>query len=155
VGPSLRLSRVLALIGGLGLLAAFFMPWFGSQGLLLSGQFLHTFLSSASAAQLRQFLPTSGPNEVQMLRLLVDLFPALGATAALLALLGGLVARGALAWNVLLALSGVVPLLAWAGGVTRLPPGSTPEAGLTLIALGSIAVVLGAVAELFGRRPIS
>ena len=32
------------------MVAAFFMPWFASQGLLLSGQFLHTFLSSASPA---------------------------------------------------------------------------------------------------------
>src|SRR6185437_8494538 len=110
VGPCLRLSRVLALVGGLGLVAAFFMPWFGSQGLLLSGQFLHTFLSSATPAQLRQFLPSSSPSEVQVLRLLVDLFPVCGAVAAVLAL----VARGALVWTALLGVSGLVPLLAWA-----------------------------------------
>ena len=42
------------LIGALGLVSAFFMPWFSSQGLLLSGQFLHTFLAGASAADLRR-----------------------------------------------------------------------------------------------------
>ncbi|HEX9438576.1 MAG TPA: hypothetical protein VF909_02795, partial [Roseiflexaceae bacterium] len=76
MGPSLSLVRVLALVGGLSIVASFFMPWFGSQGLLLSGQFLHSFLGSASANDLRRFLPSSSPTEVQMLRLLVDLFPA-------------------------------------------------------------------------------
>jgi len=32
--------------GGVLLVTAFFMPWFSSQGLLLSGQFLHQFLSN-------------------------------------------------------------------------------------------------------------
>src|SRR5579864_8309119 len=95
VGPCLRLTRVVALTGALGLIGAFFMPWFSSQGLLLSGQFLHTFLSSASPADLRRFLPASSPNEVQSLRLLVDLFPACGVVGATATLTGGLVAQPA------------------------------------------------------------
>src|SRR5919204_5105389 len=153
VGPSLHLSRVLGLVGGLGLLAAFYMPWFSSQGLLLSGHFLHTFLTSASAADLRRFLPSSSPSEIQLLRVLVDLFPVCGALAAVAALVGGLSTRATHVLNLLLAASGLVPLLAWAGGTTRLPPGSSPESGLWLISVGSIAVLVSALLEfLAGRR---
>jgi hypothetical protein len=152
VGPSLPLSRVLALIGGLSLVAAFFMPWFASQGLLLSGQFLHTFLTSASPADLRRFLPASSPTEVQLLRVLVDLFPICGVVAAIAALVGWLYLPARLVLNVVLGLSGLVPLLAWAGGITRLPPGSSPEIGLWLIALGSVAVLVGLGLELVFRR---
>jgi hypothetical protein len=156
VGPSVPLSRVLALIGGLALVAAFFMPWFASQGLLLSGQFLHTFLTNASAADLRRFLPTSSPTELQLLRVLVDLFPVCGAVAAVAALGGSLYPPARLVLNVVLGLSGLVPLLAWAGGITRLPPGSSPEIGLWLIALGSIAVLVGLGLELaFRPKPSS
>jgi hypothetical protein len=152
VGPSLRLSRVLALVGGLALLAAFFMPWFSSGGLLLSGQFLHTFLGSASPADLRRFLPTSSPSEVQLLRVLVDVFPVSGAIAASCALLGGLVVRAKLAFNVVLGLAGLIPLLAWAGGITRLPQGAGAEIGLWLIAFSSIAVLVGLLLELVYLR---
>ena len=44
----------------------------------------------------------------------------------------------------------VVPLAAWAIGITRLPPGSTPQIRLWLIACGALAVVVGAAFE-FGR----
>jgi hypothetical protein len=128
--------------------AAFFMPWFSSQGLLLSGQFLHTFLANAGAADLRRFLPSSTPQDVQLLRVLVDLFPLCGALAALAALLGALWNPLLGASNVLLGISGAVPLVAWAGGITRLPPGAVPEIGLWLIALGSAAVLVGLVLEL-------
>jgi hypothetical protein len=151
VGPSLPLSRVLALIGGLALIAAFFMPWFGSQGLLLSGQFLHMFLTNASPADLRRFLPSSSPTEVQLLRVLVDLFPICGAIAAVAALLGGLYPPARLVLNIVLGLSGLLPLLAWAGGISRLPPGSSPEIGLWLIALGSMCVLVGLGLELVFR----
>jgi hypothetical protein len=50
-----------------------------------------------------------------------------------------------------LALSGLVPLGAWAIGITRLPPGSTFEIGLWLLAGGSVAVVLGPLLELLAR----
>jgi hypothetical protein len=148
VGPYLRLSRVLALVGGLALVAAFFMPWFSSQGLLLSGQFLHTFLSSAGAADLRRFLPSSTPQEVQLLRVLVDLFAVCGAIGAIAALLGALWSPLLAASNVVLGICGVAPLLAWAGGITRLPAGAAPEIGLWLIALGSLAMLVGLVLEL-------
>jgi hypothetical protein len=146
--PSLSLPRVLALVGGLALVAAFWMPWFGSQGLLLSGQFLNRFLATASQADLQRFIPNSSPTEVQLLRGLVVLFPFCGVVAAVAALVGGLIARGAGALNVVLGLAGLVPLVAWAVGVGRLPAGSSPDIGLTVIAAGSAAVLAGLVLEL-------
>ena len=150
MGPPLRLSRVVALSSGLALVAAFFMPWFSSQGLLLSGQFLHTFLSSASPADLRRFLPTSSPTEVQLLRILVDLFPVCGLVAAIAALSGGVFLPMRLASNVVLGLAGVVPLVAWIVGISRLPAGAAPEIGLWLIAAGSVGVVAGLLLEILG-----
>lgn len=147
VQTTLSLARVLALVGGLAIVAAFFMPWFGSQGLLLSGQFLHTFLGTASQNDLRRFLPNSSRTEVLFLRMLVDLFPIAGAIAAATALIGGLISRRRTI-DALTALAGLVPLLAWAIGITRLPPDSTPQIGLNLIGLGSIAVLAGIALEL-------
>jgi hypothetical protein len=140
--PSLSLPRVLALVGGLGLIAAFFMPWFSAQNLLLSGQFLHQFL--ANPGDLRRFLPGSSgtPAEAQMLRALVDLFPVCGGVATVATLVGGLTPLR-LPANLVLALAGVVPLVGWAGGITRLPPGANAEVGLWLIAIGSVAVLAG------------
>jgi hypothetical protein len=143
VAACLSLPRVLALMGGLALLLAFFMPWFSSQGLLLSGQFLEAFLSSASPTDLRRFLPSSSPTEVQMLRTLVGLFPACGAIAMVAALVGGLVPSTRTIANVVLGLSGLIPLAGWAVGVSRLPVGSNPEIGLSLILAGSLAIVVG------------
>ena len=154
VAASLSLSRVPALIGGLGLIGAFFMPWFSSQGLLLSGQFLHTFLSSASPADLRRFLPASSPAEVQALRLLVDLFPACGFVGGTATLTGGLVQQRALKLvaNLLLGISGLVALVAWACGISQLPSGSAPEVGLWLIAASSLAMLAGLTADLLITR---
>jgi hypothetical protein len=143
VDRSLSLPRILSLVGGLTLVAAFFMPWFGSQGLLLSGQFLHSFLAGANPTDLRRFLPTSSPTEVQLLRLLVDVFPVCGAFAAVAAMIGGLVRAARPLSNVVLALSGLIVLIAWAVGLTRLPPGASFEVGLWLIGVGSLAVLLG------------
>jgi hypothetical protein len=148
----LSLARVLALVGGLGLVAAFFMPWFSSQGLLLSGQFLHNFLGSATPNDLRRFLPNSSPTEVQLLRLLVDLFPVCGAVAAAASLVGGVTRIAPAVVNVVNGLSGLVPLIAWAIGITRLPPGSNPEIGLWLLGLASLAILLGLALEVFGAR---
>jgi hypothetical protein len=152
---------VLALVGGLGLVAAFFMPWFSSQGLLLSGQFLHDFLGSATPSDLARFLPASSPSEVQLLRALVDLFPVAGGLAAVTALIGGPahggLARGGLARggsgvaNAILGLCGLVPLVGWAVGITQLPAGSSPAVGLWLIACASLAVLLGLGLELTVR----
>jgi hypothetical protein len=151
----LSLPRVLSLVGGLALIGAFFMPWFGSQGLLLSGQFLHLFLSNPT--DLRRFLPgaSGSPQEAQALRALVDLFPACGAVAIAAALVGGLVSRTRLAANLLLVLSGGLPAIGWALGQARLPTGATAEVGLWLLPLGSAAVVLGAVLDWLTSRPVS
>src|ERR671933_2906900 len=138
--PSLSLPRVLALVGGLGLIAAFFMPWFSAQNLLLSGQFLHQFL--ANPGDLRRFLPGSSgsPAEAQMLRALVDLFPVCGGVAAVAALVGGLTPLR-LPANLVLGLAGVVPPVGWGGGITRLPPGANAAVGLWLIAIASVDVL--------------
>lgn len=154
MGACLRLTRVVVLIGALALVAAFFMPWFSSQGLLLSGQFLHTFLAGASAADLRRFLPSTSPQQLQLLRVLVDLFPVCGGIGAIAAVMGGIVAPLRLISNVLLGLCSLIPLLAWAGGITQLPAGAMSEIGLWLIALGSLAMLLGLAADLkpFSRR---
>src|SRR3979411_1051984 len=87
----LPLPRVLALLGGLVLVCAFFMPWFSSQGLLLSGQFLDQFLSNPG--DLRRFLPgsTGSAAEAQLLRALVVLFPACVLVAIVASLSGGLI----------------------------------------------------------------
>ena len=148
--PCLSLPRVMALVGGVLLTTAFFMPWFSSQGLLLSGQFLHQFLSNPG--DLRRFLPGSSgsASEAQLLRALVDLFPACGAIAFLAALTGGLWRRWRLATNIVLALAGAIPLAGWAIGITRLPPGASPEIGLWLIACASLGTLVGLALDLRG-----
>jgi hypothetical protein len=151
VGPSLPLTRVVALAGGLALVGAYFMPWFASQGLLLSGQFLNDFLAAASPTDLQRFVPGTSPSEARLLRLLVDLFPTCGALAIVVCLLVTLWVNH-LALEVLLVLSGLVPLLAWAVGISRLPPASSAEIGLWLIAAGSVAIVFGATFEFIARR---
>jgi hypothetical protein len=149
---NLSLPRVVALVGGLSVLEAFFMPWFSAQNLLLSGQFLHQFLSNPG--DLRRFLPGSSgsPAEAQLLRALVDLFPVCGGIAIVAALTGGLVPHWRAPSNVLLGLSGALPLVAWAIGITRLPPGSNAEIGLWLIATGSLAVLVGLALDLRAPR---
>jgi hypothetical protein len=152
---SLSLPRVLALVGGIGILTAFFMPWFSSQNLLLSGQFLHIFLSNPG--DLRRFLPGSSgsPAEAQLLRALVDLFPACGVLAIVAALAGGLWRAARRPSNVALGASGSVPLVGWALGVSRLPPGANAEIGLWLIVSGSLAVLAGLGLDLFDARPLN
>jgi hypothetical protein len=133
---------VLELIGGLALIAAYFMPWFGNQGLLLSGQFLSEFLGSTS--DLRRFLPNAsgGAMEVQLLRALVYLFPVAGAATVLLALLGA--SRfGGRGLDLLLGLVGVVSLLALVLGIAQLPPGSSLESGLWCMGLGGLSILAG------------
>jgi hypothetical protein len=152
VGPSVSLVRVAALVAGLSLVEAFFMPWFGSQGLLLSGQFLHNFLTGASPSELRRFLPNSSSSEVQLLRMLVDLFPMCGAVAAAAVLLGGLSFSARRLANIVWGLSGLIPLVAWAVGIGRLPAGSTLEIGLWLIGGSALIVILGLVLELWASR---
>ncbi len=140
--PCLSVGTVLGLVGGLGLATAFFMPWFAVQGLLLSGDFLARFLGNP--AQLRQFAPAlaGSPSDVQLLRVLVYLFPTAGAVALVLALVRGIL-PGRHRWlGGLLAASGLVSLVAVLGGATRLPPGATWEVGLWQLAVASVAIVL-------------
>ena len=154
--PGLPLGTVLALVGGLALVAAFWMPWMGiqvgAQGALLSGNVLGRLLAGTS--DLRQFIPGSSGNplEAQALRALIYLFPVCGALAAALALLEGwLGGRRLLA--VLLVVVGLVPLAGLLGGLAFLPPSSSREVGLWLIGVGGAAVVLGPVLNvLLARR---
>jgi hypothetical protein len=144
---------VLALIGGLGLIAAFFMPWFASQGLLLSGQFLNDFLASANAADMQRFMPGTTLNEARLLRGLVDLFAACGACAALASVLLSVGVR----WlqrllRILLIASGATPIVAWAIGIGRLPANATFQIGLWLIAIAALTVLIGGSLELLAAR---
>jgi choline-glycine betaine transporter len=149
------LGRVVALVGGLAVLAAYAMPWFGiqvgNQGIVLSGVFLGRFLSTAT--DLRQFMPgaSGGPNEVLMLRGLVMLFPTVGALAALAAC-AGVLPRVRATSNMALACLGLVPLVALIVGLSQLPPGAAPELGLWVIGGGSVAVLLGAALDAFVLR---
>ena len=86
------------------------------------------------------------------MRSLVDLFPACGAVAFVAALAGGLRRGWRRVTNVLLGLSGVIPLVGWAIGITRLPPGASPEVGLGLIASASVAVLIGLALDLADRH---
>lgn len=144
--PGLPFGTVLALVGGLALVAAFWMPWtgiqVGTQGALLSGNVLGRLLAGTS--DLRQFIPGSSGNplEAQALRALVYLFPTCGALAAALALLEGWLGRRRVL-AALLVVAGLVPLAGLIGGLAFLPPNSSREVGLWLIGVGSGAVVLG------------
>ena len=145
----------MALVGGLAMLAAFWMPWFGTnvggQGILLSGDVLGRILSGTD--DLRRLMPGSSgsPWEARGLRALVYAFPVCGAVAAALALASGQVRRRWLPLAIIAA--GVVPLVALLVGMTRLPPGSSREVGLWLIGAGSIAVALGPLlAAMLARR---
>jgi hypothetical protein len=140
---------VLALVGGLGLLAAFFMPWFSSQGLLLSGQFLNDFLSSATASDLQRLMPGTSPIQARLLRALVDLFPVCGILAAVLCVVLSLTQSALRAvFATLLLVCGLVPLAGWLVGITRLPAGAMFQVGLWLIAASALAMIAGAVLEL-------
>ena len=154
--PGLPLGTVLALVGGLALVVAFWMPWMGiqvgTQGALLSGNVLGRLLSGTT--DLRQFIPggSGNPLEAQALRALIYLFPVAGGLAAALALLDGwLGGRRLLAG--LLVVAGLVPLAGLLGGLAFLPPNSSREVGLWLIGIGSGAVVLGPIVNaLLARR---
>ncbi len=154
--PSLPVGTVLTLIGGLALVAAFWMPWLGiqvgAQGALLSGDVLGRLLGGTS--DLRQFIPGSSGNplEAQALRALVLLFPTAGALAVLLAILEGWLGRRRLLAG-LIVVVGLVPLIGLLIGLTRLPPNASRELGLWINGLGSVAVILGPLLnELLARQ---
>ena len=144
------LGRVVALVGGLAVLAAYAMAWFGvnvqGQGVVLSGQFLGRFLSSTN--DLRRVMPgaTGGPDEVRMLLGLVLFFPACGALAALVAAGTAWAARRRF-WNGLLVLLGALPVVGLFVGLSQLPAGAAPEIGLWVIGGGGAAVILGAAID--------
>ena len=143
-------GRVLALVGGLALVAAYAMPWFGvsvnGQGVVLSGQFLGRFLSTTP--DLRRVMPgaTGGADEVRMLLGLVYFFPACGALASVASLTTAWAGRRRW-WNAGLMLLGVLPLAALAFGLSQLPPGAAPETGLWVIGVGGLAILLGSIVD--------
>ena len=155
------IGRAVSLIGGLSLVAAYFMPWFSvefsGQGISLSGDFLGRFLGSTT--DLRRFVPgaSGGQTEVNLLRALVYLFPASGLLAAVLSLLGTLQSSSRRLVNATLVVLGILPLVALAGvtvaaSMTRLPAAATPDVGLRLIAVGCIALLAGTVVDAFSAR---
>jgi hypothetical protein len=88
-----------------------------------------------------------------LLRALVDLFAVCGSIGAAASVVGRLAPRTRPLTNPLLGLSGLVALIAWAVGISRLPPGSSPEIGLWLIVAGALAMLLGLACELRPSRP--
>jgi len=144
------LARAVSLIGGLGLIAAYFMPWFGSQGIILTGAFLDRLLGSTT--DLRRLLPgaTGGPLEILLLRALVNFFPIAGALAALLSGVVTVWPAQRLVGNIAIAGCALLALVALAGGVSRLPPGATWEVGLWLIGAGALALLAGVGLDVFG-----
>ncbi|MFN8632412.1 MAG: hypothetical protein U0893_01055 [Chloroflexota bacterium] len=158
--PSLPVGTALSLIGGLALVAAFWMPWLGiqmgTQGVLLSGEVLGRLLGGT--ADLRQFIPGSSGNplEAQALRALIFLFPSAGVLAGVLALLEGWLGRRR--WlAILLVIAGLVPLVGLLVGLTRLPPTASRELGLWVNGAGSVAVALGPIVNglLAGRKQVT
>jgi hypothetical protein len=144
------LGRVLALVGGLGLLAAYWMPWIGNQQGAMAGSNLATVL--ARTTDLSRLVPgfNISPEETQLLKLVIGAVPTVGALVALLAA-SGLQVRFGLVVNTLLGLAGVVMLLALMFGSQRLPPGALPQIGLNVIGWASVATVLGAILDVFLR----
>jgi hypothetical protein len=151
--PSFPVGTVLALAGGVALVMAYWVPWFSSQGLLLSGSFLGRFLGNP--ADVQRFMPAlaGNPSEVQLLRGLIYLFPTFGVIAIVLAVLHGSMPAGRRLLSILLTVSGLVPLVALAIGLTRLPPGAATEIGIWQLGLGAAAILIGpSVNWLLGRR---
>lgn len=149
------LARVLALIGGLALAGAYFMPWFGVQNVLLTGAVLGQILSGTT--DLRRLMPgaAGGEAEVLALRALVAFFPACGVAGVVLAMASAArpARRGALdlALDSALVAIGLIALTALVVGVTRLPPGSTLDAGVWAMAVGAIGLVAGGLLDGVGR----
>ena len=148
----LRLSRVLALVGGLGLVAAFVMPWFSSQGLLLSGQFLHTFLASASRDRPPP-LPACqlADRRSRHCACWSTSFRSAAPWSAAAALLGGLAARAPVPRRRDPRARSPRAARRLGRRHQRLPPGANFEIGLWLILVGAVAALLG-LASTVSRR---
>jgi hypothetical protein len=155
-GSCLPLGSVLALIGGLTMLLAYYTPWFGlssAQGtMVLPGDFLNRFLNSPGSQRELQFVGID-PGLAPLLRPLVLFFPACGALAALAALALGLLPHLRRTLQIVLGVLGLAPLLALLAGLSQLPPGSTLEIGLRLIGAGAVAVLAGVLLDLLLDRP--
>ena len=146
---------MIALVGGLGLVASYWMPWFSLSdprgSLSLSGSFLWSFLSSTT--DLGRVVPglSSSPGEVQLLRFAVVAAPLSGFFVTLLAA-SGIQLRFRWPGTALLLIFGGLPLLCLAVGTQRLPPGARPEIGLWLIGAGGFAALAGALLEWLEAR---
>lgn len=137
----LPIARAIGLLGSLAIIAGYFMPWFGTQGVIFTGNLLTRFLGGSP--DLRQVLPGIGPSEVQLLRALVVFFPLAGAAG-----LGLLVTT--LVWprlrrvlDPLASVLAVLTLAALAGGLSQLPRGASLEVGVWLIGAGASMLLLG------------
>lgn len=145
--PSLPIGTVISLVGGLTLVAAYFIPWFGvsfgGQGVLLSGEVLARLLGGGD--EVRRFMPASSALEIRLLRGLIYLFPVTGVLAAALAVLLGFSAGKGMAPAIALFITGLVPLIGLGVGLTRLPPGTSAELGLWMIGVGGLTTVGGVI----------
>ncbi|MCC7104183.1 MAG: hypothetical protein IT307_03495 [Chloroflexi bacterium] len=144
------LGRVLVLVGGLGLLAAYWMPWIGNQQGAMAGSNLATVL--ARTTDLSRLVPgfNISPQETQLLKLVISAVPTVGALVAVLAA-SGLQVRFSLVANTILGLAGVAMLLALTFGSQRLPPGALPQIGLNVIGGASALILLGAILDVLLR----
>jgi hypothetical protein len=124
------------------------MPWFNTQGLLLTGYLVTRFLSSTT--DLRRYMPeaTGGQFEVQVLLVIAALFPASGALAVCAALLGAAREGSRVATAFMLLAAGSSSLAAFGLGVSRLPAGTSAEIGMWVVGAASSAILVGAVSEL-------
>lgn len=146
-GPTMTVGRVVTLVAGIVLVAAYYMPWFGAQGIQLTGTFLSNFLNTT--ADLRRFVPgsTGGTLEVQFLRLLVYLFPMGGAVAAALAVFGTAKPEFRRYVNLALFILGPLLIIALVAGNFRLPAGAQREVGMNIMAVAALGVVVGAILD--------
>lgn len=134
------MNRAIGLLGSLAIIAGYFMPWFGTQGVIFTGNLLTRFLGGTT--DLRQVLPGIGPSEVQLLRALVLFFPVAGAVglALLVATFGWPRLRRVL--DPLASLVAALTLAALAGGLRQLPRGSSLEVGVWVIGAGAFMLLL-------------
>jgi hypothetical protein len=96
-------------------------------------------------------VPNSSESEIALLHGLVDLFPVCGALAVLASLVGSFVRPATTPATVVQALVGVAVLVAWAAGVSRLPPNASMEIGLWLMLAGALLSLVGTALEVVWR----
>ncbi|MFN8526923.1 MAG: hypothetical protein U0821_27780 [Chloroflexota bacterium] len=155
-GPAMGVGRVLSLFGGLLLVAAYVMPWFSADRVILTGSFLSQFLLNTT--DLRRFLPgsTGGTFEVQLIRLLVYAFPGLGLAAAATAIYGWMRPANRRATNIALGAIGAAGVVVWIVALIILSvklPTASREIGLNLNALAAILIVAGVALDRYLAGP--